>query len=571
MEVIPRWGVSYQIGSDQGTHFTGKTMKQALALLGVRQRFHIPCHPQSSGMGEGMNRTLKQSISKIILQTGKGWNTVLPANLWGLRATPAKSTGFTPFELMTGRAMVLPQDAPPLGTGDTSQFQNTLLTYLRLLSETNQANHFRVQHLQEAHYLSRCQRLPPQAHCCSMNGSDWIGTGRVEGLTDAPEFSFTPESPVRIGHEELVDIHQDNTTFLQVSEDIRNDVWNYINTFGYPIPPLPEHLRQLREKVEHSQQVNYTMEQGSKELRKDIMWSLGLDPESVAPGNRAGTERPESGLRPDSQSPASGPPRLPVPGLRPLPDSQSPASGPSPTPSPRPQAPPRLPVPGLRPLPDSQSPASGPSPTPSPRPQPPPRLPVPGLRPLPDSQSPASAPSPTPSPRPQPPPRLPVPGLSPLPDSQSPASGPSPTPSPRPQAPPRLPVPGLRPLPDSQSPASGPSPTPSPRPQAPPRLPVPGLRPSPPPPALFLPLAALNQLLAAGAISFQLPSNARKCLREEIHKDRLVTDSSGHILYSKEEATKGKIAFTTDDYDMFEICFESRLPPDRQGGEAEAT
>ncbi|XP_067834979.1 transmembrane emp24 domain-containing protein 10-like, partial [Heptranchias perlo] len=40
-----------------------------------------------------------------------------------------------------------------------------------------------------------------------------------------------------------------------------------------------------------------------------------------------------------------------------------------------------------------------------------------------------------------------------------------------------------------------------------------------------------------------------------------VTDSSGHILYSKEEATKGKFAFTTDDYDMFEICFESRLPP----------
>ncbi|XP_067833472.1 transmembrane emp24 domain-containing protein 10-like, partial [Heptranchias perlo] len=126
------------------------------------------------------------------------------------------------------------------------------------------------------------------------------------------------------------------------------------------------------------------------------------------------------------------------------------------------------------------------------------------------------------------------------PDSQSPASGPSPTPSPRPQAPPRLPVPGLRPLPDSQSPASGPHLLPRPAP-------------------------------ALAAISFQLPSNARKCLREEIHKDRLVTDSSGHILCSQEEATKGKFAFTTDDYDMFEICFESHLPPDRQGGEAEAT
>uniref|UniRef100_A0A8C7JE11 Transmembrane p24 trafficking protein 10 n=1 Tax=Oncorhynchus kisutch TaxID=8019 RepID=A0A8C7JE11_ONCKI len=80
------------------------------------------------------------------------------------------------------------------------------------------------------------------------------------------------------------------------------------------------------------------------------------------------------------------------------------------------------------------------------------------------------------------------------------------------------------------------------------------------------------------SISFFLPVNSRKCLREEIHKDVLVTgeyeisdqsntktnlkitDSSGHILYSKEGATKGKFAFTTEDYDMFEVCFESKSP-----------
>ena len=36
-----------------------------------------------------------------------------------------------------------------------------------------------------------------------------------------------------------------------------------------------------------------------------------------------------------------------------------------------------------------------------------------------------------------------------------------------------------------------------------------------------------------------------------------VTDSTGHVLYKREEATKGKFAFTTDDYDMYEICLES--------------
>ncbi|XP_007939607.2 transmembrane emp24 domain-containing protein 10 [Orycteropus afer afer] len=98
------------------------------------------------------------------------------------------------------------------------------------------------------------------------------------------------------------------------------------------------------------------------------------------------------------------------------------------------------------------------------------------------------------------------------------------------------------------------------------------------------PLALLILLLLGPssvlAISFHLPLNSRKCLREEIHKDLLVTgayeitnqsgatgglrthlkitDSAGHILYSKEDATKGKFAFTTEDYDMFEVCFESK-------------
>ncbi|KAF7251938.1 Transmembrane emp24 domain-containing protein 10, partial [Varanus komodoensis] len=115
-------------------------------------------------------------------------------------------------------------------------------------------------------------------------------------------------------------------------------------------------------------------------------------------------------------------------------------------------------------------------------------------------------------------------------------------------------------------------------------LSVPGgrfhLRPAFPPLLTLLLLVLLPG--PARPISFQLPGKARKCLREEIHRDTLVTgeyevapppgsssgpsanlkitDSAGHILYSKEDATKGKFAFTTEDYDMFEACFESKLP-----------
>ena len=37
-----------------------------------------------------------------------------------------------------------------------------------------------------------------------------------------------------------------------------------------------------------------------------------------------------------------------------------------------------------------------------------------------------------------------------------------------------------------------------------------------------------------------------------------VIDTNGHVLYKKEDAKKGKFAFTTDDYDMFEVCFQSK-------------
>lgn len=84
--------------------------------------------------------------------------------------------------------------------------------------------------------------------------------------------------------------------------------------------------------------------------------------------------------------------------------------------------------------------------------------------------------------------------------------------------------------------------------------------------------------MCSDAIRFHLggPSGpTKKCLKEEVHKnvlvtgeyeiqdngqktDLTVTDSRGHVLYNKEDATKGRFAFTTEEYDMFEVCFVSK-------------
>jgi hypothetical protein len=46
-------------------------------------------------------------------------------------------------------------------------------------------------------------------------------------------------------------------------------------------------------------------------------------------------------------------------------------------------------------------------------------------------------------------------------------------------------------------------------------------------------------------------------------KKQQVTDIKGHTLVSHEDKSKGKFAFTTDDYEVYEICFVSKVPPSK--------
>ncbi|KAI6199762.1 hypothetical protein M3Y96_00661200 [Aphelenchoides besseyi] len=86
------------------------------------------------------------------------------------------------------------------------------------------------------------------------------------------------------------------------------------------------------------------------------------------------------------------------------------------------------------------------------------------------------------------------------------------------------------------------------------------------------------------ALRFHVPSNEKKCLKEEIHRNIVltgeyefseaigntasvhVTDTRGHTLYKRENFpdTKGKFAFTADEYDIFEICISVHSPSNQQ-------
>ena len=82
-----------------------------------------------------MNQTIKTKLTVATKETRRGSYGPLPAVLWKIRASPNKVTQLTPFEIMTGRAMTLPGDAPPLGT-DSGGFHQMLRAYLQILDES---------------------------------------------------------------------------------------------------------------------------------------------------------------------------------------------------------------------------------------------------------------------------------------------------------------------------------------------------------------------------------------------------------------------------------------------------
>lgn len=102
-QLFTRTGFPKEILTDQGTPFMSRVMADVCKLFRIKQLRTSVYHPQTDGLVERFNKTLKSMLKRVVQRDGKDWDCLLPALLFAIREVPQASTGFSPFELVYGR------------------------------------------------------------------------------------------------------------------------------------------------------------------------------------------------------------------------------------------------------------------------------------------------------------------------------------------------------------------------------------------------------------------------------------------------------------------------------------
>ena len=101
--VIFRWGAPSRLLSDQGREFVANVNDKVCQEFGIKRSITSAYHPQTNGLDERTNQTLKQRLSKLVNEYQNNWSDFLDEVAYSIRTQKQASTKYTPFYLMFGR------------------------------------------------------------------------------------------------------------------------------------------------------------------------------------------------------------------------------------------------------------------------------------------------------------------------------------------------------------------------------------------------------------------------------------------------------------------------------------
>ncbi len=130
MLLFTRVGVPEEVLTDQGPNFMSALLEEVYRVLQIRRIRTTPYHPQTDGLVERFNGTLKSMLKKFTNRNATDWDEYLPYLLFAYREAPQESTGFSPFEMLYGHRVRGPLDILREGWTDEKAEEVPAITHV---------------------------------------------------------------------------------------------------------------------------------------------------------------------------------------------------------------------------------------------------------------------------------------------------------------------------------------------------------------------------------------------------------------------------------------------------------
>ena len=110
--------------------------------MGTTLQFSTAFHPQTDGQTEVTNRSLGNLLRCLIQEHTATWDELLPRAEFAYNASQHRVTGYSPFQINTGRVPNLPVDLIHLSTAGTHSHEAS--TYVTDLAELHRHVHDKI-------------------------------------------------------------------------------------------------------------------------------------------------------------------------------------------------------------------------------------------------------------------------------------------------------------------------------------------------------------------------------------------------------------------------------------------
>ncbi|KAG1046854.1 hypothetical protein G6F43_010677 [Rhizopus delemar] len=154
-EVVLKIGLPERLITDNGANFISDAMKSVCQRLGIKRSLTSVESPQTDGLVERMNRTLKVSLAMVVNNEPQIWDEYLQFVTFAYNTAKQASSGYSPFNVLYGREVILPLNNELRinpKTYETEPWVNYLNKYIPILHGKAITNIKRAQEAQKKFY-----------------------------------------------------------------------------------------------------------------------------------------------------------------------------------------------------------------------------------------------------------------------------------------------------------------------------------------------------------------------------------------------------------------------------------